>query len=130
MCYFSGMKTKFMLSTVLPAAALALFLAGCASPEYKSYNQEYNQNLPTAPKYYIENIDADHFKVTVHQGSPMPGSEPTIFVKQVASTVAETEAKSRGWANWDLNYIQERNQGWMRVVIAEVSRKNAVEKNP
>ncbi len=60
----------------------------------------------------------------------MDGSERIIFVKQVASTVAATEAKRRGWQNWDLNYIQDRDQGWMRIVIVEVTRKNAVEKTP
>jgi len=50
-----------------------------------------------------------------------------FFVKEVASDVAKTEAKRRGWQNWDLGYIQERDQGWMHVVIAEVTRKNAAE---
>jgi len=48
----------------------------------------------------------------------------------VVSIVAETEAKRRGWESWDLGYIQERNQGWMHIVIADVSRKNAIEKTP
>ena len=107
---------------------LAVIAAGCATHDEKSYNQEFNQNLPTAPKYYIENIDDTHFKVTVHQGSPLPGNQRDTSVKEVASNVAASEAKSRGWKNWDLNYIQERDQGWMHIVIAEVTRKNAVEK--
>jgi hypothetical protein len=111
---------------VLSAAILAL-AAGCATHDEHSYNQDYNQNLPTSPKYFIENIDDDHFKVTVHQGSPLPKPQRDLSVKQVASTVAATEAKRRDWPNWDLNYIQERDQGWMHIVIAEVTRKNAVE---
>jgi hypothetical protein len=42
--------------------------------------------------------------------------------------VARSESKQRGWSAWDLNYIQDRDRGWMRVVIAEVTRKNAVER--
>jgi hypothetical protein len=114
---------------LLANAALVVLAAGCATHEEHSYNQDYNQNLPTAPKYYIQNIDDSRFKVTVHQGSPMPGTQRDLSVKQVASTVAETEAKNRGWKNWDINYIQERDQGWMHIVVAEVTRKNAVEKN-
>jgi hypothetical protein len=114
---------------VLSAAILAL-AAGCATHQTHSYNQDYNQNLPTSPKYYIQNINDNEFKVTVHQGSPYDGPQRVIFVKQVASTVAETEAKRRGWQNWDLNYIQDSDQGWMHIVIADVTRKNAVEKNP
>ena len=111
----------------LSAAVLSL-AAGCATHDEHSYNQDYNQSLPTSPKYTIENIDDNHFKVIVHQGSPMEGSQRIIFVKQVASTVAATEAKRRDWPNWDLNYIQDRDQGWMHIVIAVVTRKNAVEK--
>lgn len=125
------MKTKRVCRTLqflLLNATLAVLAAGCATHDERSYNQDFNQNLPTAPKYFIENIDDNHFKVTVHQGSPMEGPQRIIYVKEVASTVAETEAKRRGWTNWDLNYIQERDQGWMRIVIAEVTRKNAVEK--
>jgi hypothetical protein len=114
---------------VLSAAILAL-AAGCATHDEHSYNQDYNQNLPTSPKYTIENVDDNQFKVIVHQGSPYEGSQRVIYVKQVASTVAESEAKRRGWQNWDLNYIQERDQGWMHIVIADVTRKNAIEKTP
>ena len=109
-------------------ATFVVFAVGCATHNEKSYNQEFNQNLPTSPKYSIENINDTHFQVTVHQGSPYQGSERAIFVKKAASAVAENEAKNRGWKNWDLNYIQERDQGWMHVVIADVTRKNPVEK--
>ena len=111
-------------------AALAVLGAGCATHNERSYNQDFNQNLPTSPKYTIENVDDTHFHVIVHQGSPLPGTERIIFVKEVASTVAATEAKRRGWQNWDLGYIQERDQGWMHIVIANVTRKNAVEMTP
>jgi hypothetical protein len=110
--------------------ALVALATGCATHQTHSYNQDYNQNLPTAPEYYIKNIDDNKFKVTVHQGSPLAGKERDTAEKEVASTVAETEATHRGWKNWDINYIQERDQGWMHIVIAEVTRKNAVEKNP
>jgi hypothetical protein len=116
------------LPLLLSGAAFIFLAAGCATHDEHSYNQDYNQNLPTSPKYFIENIDDNHFKVTVHQGSPMEGSQRILYVKEVASTVAESEAKRRGWPNWDLNYIQDRDQGWMHIVIADVTRKNAVEK--
>jgi hypothetical protein len=111
-------------------ATLALLAAGCATQDERSFNQDYNQNLPTSPNYFIENVNDTHFKVTVHQGSPSPGTQRIIYVKQVASIVAGTEAKRRGWPNWDLGYIQDRDQGWMHVVIADVVRKNAVEMTP
>ena len=111
-------------------ATLVLLAAGCATQDERSFNQDYNQNLPTSPNYSIENINDTHFKVTVHQGSPSPGTQRIIYVKEVASTVAGTEAKRRGWQNWDLGYIQDRDQGWMHVVIADVTRKNAIEMTP
>ena len=111
-------------------AAFLVLAAGCATHNERSFNQDYNQDLPTSPNYIIENIDDTHFQVTVHQGSPLPGTQRVIYVKQVASTVAATEAKRRGWQNWNLGYIQDRDQWWMHVVIADVTRKNAVEKTP
>jgi hypothetical protein len=127
------MKTnqlRWTLRLRLLSATLVVLAAGCATPNEKSYNQDFNQNLPTSPKYTIENVDDTHFHVIVHQGSPLPGTQRVIYVKEVASTVAGTEAKRRGWQNWDLGYIQERDQGWMHIVIADVTRKNAVEKKP
>ena len=118
---------------LLNAALVAIFMVfatGCATPNEKSYNQEFNQNIPTSPKYTIENVNDTDFHVEVHQGSPLDGNARIIYVKKVASAVAENEAKNRGWQNWDLNYIQERDQGWMHIVIADVTRKNAVEKTP
>ena len=129
--YFGSMKIhqiRWALRPLLFSAALAVFAAGCATQKERSYNEDYNQNLPTSPRYSIENVDDTHFEVTVHQGSPLPGTQRVIYMKQVASTVAGTEAQRRGWQNWDLDYIQERDQGWMHIVIAEVTRKNAVEK--
>jgi hypothetical protein len=123
-------QLPWSLRLLLLNMTLAVLAAGCATHDERSYNQDFNQNLPTSPKYFIENIDDSHFKVTVHQGAPLEGSQRVIYVKAVASTVAESEAKRRGWQNWDLNYIQERDQGWMHIVIAEVTRKNAVEKTP
>jgi hypothetical protein len=127
------MKTNQLRRTLrllLLNVTLAVLAAGCATQNERSYNQDFNQNLPTSPNYTIENVDDTHFHVIVHQGSPLPGTQRIIFVKEVASTVAATEAKRRGWQNWDLGYIQEHDQGWMHIVIADVTRKNAVEMTP
>ena len=123
-------RIRRTLRLLLVNAALVVLAAGCATQNERSYNQDFNQNLPTSPNYTIENVDDTHFQVIVHQGSPLPGTQRIIFVKEVASTVAATEAKRRGWQNWDLGYIQERDQGWMHIVIADVTRKNAVEMTP
>jgi hypothetical protein len=123
-------RIRRTLRLLLVNAALVVLAAGCATQNERSYNQDFNQNLPTSPNYTIENVDDTHFQVIVHQGSPLPGTQRIIFVKQVASTVAATEAKRRGWQNWDLGYIQERDQGWMHIVIADVTRKNTVEMTP
>ena len=123
-------RIRRTLRLLLLNVTLVVLAAGCATQNERSYNQDFNQNLPTSPNYTIENVDDTHFHVIVHQGSPLPGTQRIIFVKEVASTVAATEAKRRGWQNWDLGYIQERDQGWMHIVIADVTRKNAVEMTP
>ena len=127
------MKTnqlRRMLRLLFLNAALAVLAAGCATHSERSYNQDFNQNLPTSPNYSIANVDDTHFQITVHQGSPSPGTQRIIYVKEVVSAVAASEARRRGWQNWDLGYIQERDQGWMHIVIAEVARKNAVAMTP
>ena len=127
------MKTnqlRRMLRLLFLNAALAVLAAGCATHSERSYNQDFNQNLPTSPKYSIANVDDTHFQITVHQGSPSPGTQRIIYVKEVVSAVAASEARRRGWQNWNLGYIQERDQGWMHIVIAEVARKNAVVMTP
>lgn len=106
-----------------------ILAAGCATSE-RSYNDDYNQQLPTSPKYVVENQNDSSFKITVHQGSPAPGAQRAISMKAAAETIADTEARKRGWKNWDVDYIQERDQGWMHIIVAEVTRKNAAELKP
>ena len=124
------MKTnplRWTFGFLLFNSALLFWGTGCATHEEHAFNADYNQNLPTSPKYYIEDLGQTHFTVTVRQGESMATQQRVIFVKRAASTVAETEAKRRGWENWQLEYILERDQGWMHIVKADVIRKNAVE---
>ena len=103
-------------------AAVVLF-SGCATPEQHSFNADYHESLPTKPNYYVADQGTGCFNITVSQGIPSNGAERVINVKQAASTVARTECQRRGWEKWDLNYIQDRDSGWMYVVVAQVTRK-------
>ena len=122
-------QLRWTLRLLLLNATLVLLATGCATSD-RSFNQDFNQNLPTSPNYAIENVNDTDFHVIVRQGTALKGTDRVIYVKQAASAVAESEAKRRGWKNWDLNYIQERDAGWMHIVIADVTRKNAVERTP
>ena len=111
--------------------ATALILAtGCATQPGRSFNDDFGQKFPVAPKYVISDKNDTHFIINVNQGSPLRGPERVHYMKQATSAIAEAEAKRRGWASWDVNYIQQRDQGWMLVLIAEVTRKNPVEFTP
>ena len=103
-------------------AGVAILSSGCSTPEH-SFNRDFNENLPVNPNYYIHDEDANRFFITVNQGTPSTGAERVTNVKEAATIVAKAECKRLGWEKWDLNYIQERNQGWMHVVIAEVKRQ-------
>jgi hypothetical protein len=96
--------------------------SGCATKQH-SFNYDFNENLPVNPKYNIENEDNQHFKIKVNQGTPSNGAERVLNVKEAATTIARAECQRRGWEKWQLDYIQESNQGWMHVVIAEVTRE-------
>ena len=98
---------------LLFTAALAVFSFGCATHEEHSFNDDFNQHLPTAPMYYVEDVNTNHFTVTVLQGKPMASEERILHVKRAASAVAETEAKRRGWENWQLEYVRQGSQGWI-----------------
>ena len=127
------MKTNRSLWTFrLLALSVSLLISamGCATHTARSYNEDFGQALPTDPKYFIENVDDNHFKLTLHQGSTEQGPQRVVDMKSAAPIIADAEAKRRGWQNWQLDYIQERNQGWMHVLIAEVTRKNPVELSP
>jgi hypothetical protein len=104
-------------------AAAVVWLCGCATPKDHSFNADFGEKLPTHPMYSIEDKESDHFKITVRQGTPSNGGERIENVKEAATTVAKAETKRRGWEKWQLDYIQERNQGWMHIVIAEVKRR-------
>jgi len=121
-------QLRWTIRLLLLNATLVLLTTGCATPNERSFNQDFNQNLPTSPNYAIENVNDTEFHVIVHQGTALKGTDRVIYVKQVASAVAASEAKNRGWKNYDLNYVQEYDQGWMHVVVADITRKNAVEK--
>ena len=108
-------------------AAVAVLISGCASPEQHSFNQDFGENLPTRPKYYIQDENDRHFTITVHQGTPSTGAERVINAKEAASTVAKAECQRLGWEKWQLNYIQERDLGWMHIVVAKVMRERYVE---
>jgi hypothetical protein len=121
-------QIRWTLRLLLLNLTLAILAVGCATEGEHSYNQDFNQDLGTSPNYTIANMDDTHFQVTVYQGTALAGTDRVIFVKQAASNVAASEAKRRGWSNWDLEYTSEYDRGWMHVVIAEVTRKNAVER--
>ena len=112
---------------LLLSAVLLLAGAGCATHNERSYNQDFGQTLPAAPQYAIENMDDNHFKLILHQGSPDAGPGRVTDMKSAAPVIADAEAKHRGWTGWQLDYIQERDQGWMHILIAKVTRKNPAE---
>lgn len=124
------MKTErfpWMLRLLFFNAAVLVLVSGCATQQMRSFNQDYGQNFPSSPDYAVKNVNDNEFKIILHQGTPMSGSGRVIYMKRAASAVAKTEAQHRGWQNWNLNYIQERDQGWMHVLIAVVTRKNPIE---
>jgi hypothetical protein len=110
------------------SAVWVMFAGGCATGDEESFNENFNQDLPTAPKYTIKDVDPGHFKIEVHQGSPLPGPERVTYMKQAATIVARDEAHRRGWGDWQLDYIDERDQGWMHILVADVKDKPAAER--
>src|SRR5580658_8084986 len=93
------MKTNRPLWTFrLLALSVSLVISamGCATHTARSYNQDFGQSLPTDPKYFIENVDDNHFKLTLHQGSTEQGSQRVIDMKNAAPVIADAEAKPLG----------------------------------
>ena len=108
-------------------AAAAIIFTGCATPDQHSYNKDFGETLPAEPVYSIQHEDDNHFILKVHQGVPLNGAARTLNVKEAASGVAKAECERLGWKKWELNYLQEKDQGWMHVVVAKVERRPYVE---
>lgn len=107
--------------------AILMLAGGCATPDEHPFNQDFGENLPAEPKYAIQDENENSFILKVHQGVPLNGAARTLNVKEAASTIAAAECQKLGWKKWQLNYIQEKDQGWMHVVVAKVDRKPYVE---
>jgi len=101
--------------------------AGCSTPEEHSYNQDFNQDLAVKPKYSVENVSDNEFKIRVRQSSPVAGPSRVTLLKEATTILAEHEARGRGWKNWKVDYIEETDQGWMHVVVVEVWKQKAIE---
>jgi hypothetical protein len=125
----NSIASRATLGLLSAGAGLVVLFSGCSTPNEYSYNEEFHENLLTQPKYYIKDEDDRHFKIVVHQGSPSTEANRVIDQKQAATAVARAEAQRLGWDKWHLDYIQERDQGWMHVVIAKVTREVYVPQN-
>jgi hypothetical protein len=117
------MNKNRLAGFIFLCAILLLLVSGCATPT-RSFNQDYNEKLPPQPNYAIDQMDETHFKVRIFQGTPLQEELPVTvnYMKKAVEIIAESEAKRRGWQQWEVNYIQERNQGWMHVLVAVVIR--------
>ncbi|MEI6194334.1 MAG: hypothetical protein WCS42_08385, partial [Verrucomicrobiota bacterium] len=81
-------RLRWALCLLSINAAVTVLLSGCATSNEHSFNGDFNEKLPTRPMYVIEDKDANHYTITVHQGTPSTGAERVIDVKVAASTVA------------------------------------------
>ena len=122
------MKTFSVYKLICPLALVATVFVGfgCATPQEYSYNQDFNQSLTSEPKYRVTSVSDSKFKIYVHQGKMVSGEARTIDSREAASVIAKSEAQKRGWESWDMNFIREANDGWMHVIVAEVTRKKSV----
>jgi hypothetical protein len=112
----------WLLTINLTMVAAAMVIGGCASPKETSFNPEFGEDLATQPKYYIHDENDQHFLITVHQGVVSTRPERLLDVKTAATAVAKKECQRLGWDKWRMDYIQEKDQGWMHVVIVNVTR--------
>jgi len=112
-----------LLRLAFLSAILMFLVPGCVTPK-RSFNQDFNENFPPRPNYAIDKMDDTHFKVRLFQGTPSPEQFAVTvnYMKRAVLIIADAEAKRRGWEQWEVNYIQERNQGWMHVLVAVVIR--------
>jgi len=111
------------LARLLSFSAAVVFLAGGCTTPMRSFNQDYDENYPPQPNYSIKDLDADRFKLRIHQGTPYQGAQRVVYMKQAAWVIANAEGQRRHWVRWKVDYIQERDQGWMHVLVAIVTRE-------
>lgn len=122
----STIRPRWTLWLLSISAAVAVLFSGCATQKERSFNSDFGESLPAQPMYFIQDEDATQFTIHVHQGTHATADERVNDIKEAASTIAKAECQRRGWEKWQLNYIQERDQGWMHVVVAEVTREKYI----
>ena len=122
-----NLSARATLSLLAINAAIAILFTGCATPDEHAFNKDFGESLPAERVYSIQHEDDNHFILKVHQGVPLNGAARTLNVKEAASTVAKAECERLGWKKWQLDYIQEKDQGWMHVVVAKVVRQPYIE---
>jgi hypothetical protein len=117
------MKAHRILWSVLFSVIFTVLAVGCVTAT-KSFNRDYNENIPPQPNYAIDNVDDRHFKIRLSQGTPMPEQRAVcvMYMKKAIWTIANNEGKRRGWQQWEVNYIQERDQGWQHILVCVVIR--------
>ena len=120
------MRLRRTLGLLTINAAVAVLYSGCATPQAHSFNSDFGESLPAQPMYFVQDEDSTQFRINVHQGKHATADERLNNLKEAAATIAKAECQRRGWEKWQLNYIQERDQGWMHIVIAEVNRQKYV----
>jgi hypothetical protein len=122
----STMRLCWTVSLLSISAAVAVLFSGCATPQERSFNDDFGEQLPAQPMYFIQDENTNEFRINVHQGKHATADERVNNIKEAASAIAKAECQRRGWEKWQLNYIQERDQGWEHVVIAEVTREKYI----
>ena len=116
------MQTKTFQILLIPLlnVGISIFVIGCntyGEANLKSFNKDFNQHLPASPEYSVDQLDESHFSITVHQGAPLisSGARRSFYLREAATTIADSEAKRLGWHNWRIDYVQEGDQGWVHI---------------
>ncbi|MBU0536866.1 MAG: hypothetical protein KKF24_16020 [Gammaproteobacteria bacterium] len=101
---------------------LFLILAGCATTgqdNLSDFNTDFDQSIPTNPKYKVEPLGDDRYQIVVYQGNALLSERTTraAFLTKAAMIASGKRCKddNKTLGKSDLNY-QPDSMGYMNLL--------------
>lgn len=123
---------KRQYGCILVSLIALTLLNGCATfgeKDLRSFNKDYDQNLPTSPKYIVKYKTQTTYNIVIHQGAPLfntPGYVRAGYLSQAGRIIAEDKCTKQGLELERFEVDQVGDSGWVHIIGAFSCRSIAI----